>query len=209
MKPIKALLVLAIVLSPALASAQGYYGRGGQGAGYREPGGFHHRMGRITYGGSLGIGFMSDNGNGLSCDNCGNYNPIAVEGDFHIGGFVAPRFALLFEGQFNAQTVHLDQGNGNGDSYVFNSAFMVAGQYWLTPMFWVKGGIGVAHLTVDDAYTSQDIGSGLAVMGAAGFELVSTRFFALDLQGRIISSNYDGISDHITSGTVGIGLNWY
>jgi hypothetical protein len=207
MKPIKSLIILALVLAPAVASAQGYYG--GSPSPYRERGGFHHRMGRIAFGGSLGLGFMNDNGNGLSCDSC-DYSPAAAEADFHLGGFISPRFALLFEGQFNLQTISADNGNGDGNTYAVQSAFMVAGQYWLTPIFWVKGGIGVAHLSVqDDAGDEADVGTGLAVMGAAGVELISTRFWALDLQGRIISGNYDGTDDHITSGTVGVGFNWY
>jgi hypothetical protein len=208
MKPIKSFLVLAIVLLPALASAQGYYGNGG-GAGYRERGGFHHRMGRLAYGGSIGVGGMSDNGGMLSCDNCGNYNPLAVEADFHIGGFITPRFALLFEGQVNGQTVSLDN-SGNGNVYAVQSAAMIAGQYWLLPMVWVKGGIGFANLSYqDDAGGSTPGINGLALMGAVGLELLSTRFLALDLQGRLIEGTYDGTNDHITSGTVGLGLNWY
>jgi len=208
MKPIKSLLVLAIVLSPALASAQGYYGNGG-GAGYRDAHGFHHRMGRLIYGASLGLGGMSDNGNNISCDNC-DYSPLALEGDFHLGGFVGPRFALMFEGQVNAQALHLSNDpSGNGDSYVTQSAAMIAGQYWLTPQLWIKGGIGAAHLSVDNNYYSQELDNGFALMGGVGFELLSTRFFAFDLQGRLISGNYRGIDDHVTSATVGLGINWY
>ena len=205
MKPIKSLIILAIVLAPALASAQGYYA----GNGYRERGGFHHRMGRIAWGGSLGVGFMNDNGSGLSCSNC-DYTPWAGEGDFHIGAFIAPRFALLFEAQVNAQQVSQTTDTTDG-STVYQSAFMVAGQYWLTPILWVKGGIGVAHLSISDDFTggTADIDNGFAIMGAVGVELISGRFFALDLQGRIINGTFGGTDDNITSGTVGIGLNWY
>ena len=47
------------------------------------------------------------------------------------------------------------------------------------------------------------------MMGAAGFELMSARYFAVDLQGRIIEGTYNSLDDHITSGTIGLGLNWY
>jgi hypothetical protein len=50
---------------------------------------------------------------------------------------------------------------------------------------------------------------GLGLLGAAGFELMSARFFALDLQGRLSSGTYNSTNDHITSGTIGLGLNWY
>src|SRR5262249_9062367 len=98
-----------------------------------------------------------------------------------------------------------------GDTTLVQSALMLAGQFWITPQLWIKGGIGLAHLDVQDdfsgTYTPQD--SGLAVLGAVGFELLSARFFAVDLQGRLSEGSYHGIDDHVTSGTIGVGLNWY
>lgn len=204
MKPIKSLLVLALVCIPALASAQGYYGNGRPGT---VEGGFHNRVGRLTFGGSIGLGGMSDNGSAItSCDNC-NYNPLAGEADFHIGGVLTPRFALMFEGQANVQTIHSDARDG--DTVLSQTAAMIAGQFWILPVLWVKGGIGFAHLQVDDSYVTADLGNGLAVMGAVGVELMSARRFALELQGRLTEGTYNSGDDHVTSGTIGIGVNWY
>src|SRR5450432_497362 len=142
MKPIKSLLVLAIMLAPGLVAAQGYYGNG---PGYynqpnRIPGGFHDRTGRLAWGGSLGLGGMHDDGSGIaSCDNCSNAP--AFEADFHLGGMIGPRFALLFEAQANGRTVHSDALNG--DTLFTQTAGMIAGQFWLTPQLWIKGGLGV------------------------------------------------------------------
>jgi len=200
MKTIKTFLILAFVSLPALASAQpGYYGPP---AG--EPG-FHQRAGRLMFGISAGLGFMNDNGQSVDCAGC-NYNPLAGEIDVHIGGMLNNRLAIMFEAQGNIQTIASDQ---LGDTTLTQSAFMGALQYWLTPQLWIKGGLGAAHLTVDDTYygTSQPAGSGLAIMGAVGFELLSGRFFALDLQGRLIDGQYG--SDRITGGTIGLGLNWF
>src|SRR5687767_2581698 len=62
MKPIKTLLVLAILCAaPALASAQRYY-RGRGPAAAPAPGGFHNRTGRLTFGGGIGLGGMWDGG---------------------------------------------------------------------------------------------------------------------------------------------------
>ena len=69
--------------------------------------------------------------------------------------------------------------------------------------------IGFAHLDAQDDYNQYDFGGGAAIMGGIGFELLSARFFAVDLQGRIIEGSYHGLDDHITSGTIGVGLNWY
>lgn len=206
MKPIKSILVLAIMLGvPSLAGAQGYYG-GGYGPA-PIPGGFHHRMGALAWGFSVGIGGMHDNGSGITaCGNC-DYSPVTGEVDGHIGGMLSPRFALLGEFQVNAQTVNSDAFNG--DTVLTQSAIMLAGQYWITPILWVKGGIGVADLQAQDSNYQIDFGEGLAVMGAVGIELMSARRFALDLQGRIIEGTYNSGDDHITSGTVGLGFNWY
>jgi hypothetical protein len=204
MKPIKSLLILAILCAPALASAQRYY-RGG--AGEPIPGGFHNRTGRLTFGVGIGLGGMSDNGSSItSCDNC-NFNPLAGEADFHIGGVISPRFALMFEGQLNIQTIHSDFRNG--DTTLSQGAAMFAAQAWLMPVLWIKGGLGFASLRTDDVFFTADLGSGFAIMGAVGLELMSARNFAFELQGRIIEGTYNSADDHVTSGTIGIGINWY
>jgi len=206
MKPIKSILVLAILLAPGLAGAQGYYG-GGYGPA-PIPGGFHNRLGRLAWGFSVGIGGMHDNGSGITaCDNC-DYNPVAFEADFHLGGFITPRLALLGEFQANGQTVHSDALDG--DTILTQGAIMLAAQYWLTPQLWIKGGLGFADLSASDSVGDNwDFGGGVAIMGAVGFELLSSRRFALDLQARIIEGEYNSSEDHITSGTVGLGFNWY
>jgi hypothetical protein len=212
MKPSKSLLVLAVLLAaPGVAAAQGYYG--GSGPGYygqpqatQLPGGFHNRQGRLAFGGSLGLGGMHDSGSNVTtCGSC-DYNPLAVELDGHIGGFLTPRFALMAEGQINAQTVASDFYD---DTVLSMNSLMIAGQYWVTPQFWIKGGIGLAQLWADNAYEVWDFGTGAAIMGAAGYELLSARNFAIDLQGRIIRGSFNSLDDNVTSGTVGVGLNWY
>jgi hypothetical protein len=207
MKPIKSLLVLAVLAVPGVAGAQGYYGgRGGYAA--PLPGGFHNRTGHLMYGVSLGLGGMHDDGSGVTmCDASCDYDPIAVEADAHLGGMISPRFGLMAEVQLNGQTVHSDYLDG--DTVLTQSTLMVAGQFWLTPQLWVKGGIGLAHLDAQDDYYDYDYGGGAAIMGGLGFELLSARLFAVDLQGRIIEGSYHGLDDHITSATVGIGLNWF
>ncbi len=209
MKPNKSLLVLAVMLVPGLAAAQGYYGGGG--GGYSAPapqlpGGFHNRQGRIAYGGSIGLGGMHDSGSKVTaCGNC-DYNPMAVELDGHIGGFLTPRFALMGEAQLNAQTVASDVY----DSTVLSmNSLMIAGQYWVTPQFWVKGGIGVAQLYASNSYDAWDFGTGGAIMGGGGFELFSARNLAIDLQARIIRGSFNSLNDNVTSGTIGVGINWY
>jgi hypothetical protein len=210
----KTALVLASVLVPAVAAAQpGYYGRPQPQGYYAQPsgvaGGFHDRTGRLAWGASLGLGGMSENGNDVSCSNC-DYSPVAVEGDFHVGGMMSPRLALLLEVQANGQTIDV---RGGVSSSLVQTAVMGAAQYWLSPQLWIKGGIGFAHLSVDssDYYGSvtQPVADGSAIMGSVGYELLSARNFAVDVQGRIIAGNYKGVDEHVSSGSIGIGINWY
>jgi hypothetical protein len=219
MKHTKSLLVLAFVLAPGVAAAQGYYGNGGGGYGggggyYSQPpatqlpGGFHNRQGRLIFGGSLGLGGMHDSGSNVTtCNNC-DYNPIAVELDGHIGGFVMPRLALMAEGQINAQTVAVDPAYGD-DTVISMNTLMIAAQYWVTPQLWIKGGLGVAQLYANNSYDGWDFGTGGAIMGGLGYELMSARNFAVDLQGRLIQGSFNSLNDNVTSGTVGVGINWY
>jgi hypothetical protein len=205
----------AVLLAPAVAAAQPGYRPAPPpppGGYYSQPttvaGGFHDRQGRMALGFSLGLGGMKVGENDVQCSNC-NYDPIAGEFDFHIGGTLSPRFALLFEVQGTAKTV---EENNYGATSLVQAAAMVAGQYWLTPQLWVKGGIGAASLSYsyDDGYASdsQDIDEGMALMGGIGYELLSARNFSIDLQGRLIQGTYDNTPD-VTSGSVGVGFNWY
>ena len=220
MKPIKlALLALAFLfIAPSVADAQ--YRRGGGGGYYQGgapsaqlPGGFWNRQGRLIFGASLGVGHMSDDFGDIECGNC-SYNALSGMGAGHIGGFLGPRFALMGEVQVNIQTV---ERNAGGDTtQLVHAALMIAGQYWILPQLWVKGGIGFANLQLERSYYGDGIvdetsvpENGLALMGAVGFELFSSRSLALDLEGRIINGSFDGIDNRITGATIGLGLSFY
>lgn len=214
MKPTKTLIVLAFLLAPGLAAAQGYYGGGpgyGSPAPSQLPGGFHNRQGRLIFGGNLGLGTMHDNIGDIECTNCSD---ISVQVAGHLGGFIGPRLALMGELQANAQTLEVDAFGGT--ETLVQSALMFAAQYWVTPQFWIKGGIGFANLQVNwSAYgdgivdASSRPENGLALLGAAGFELLSARNFSVDLQGRLINGSYDGIDNSVTGISLGVGLNWF
>lgn len=208
------LLVLASLALPAVAAAQPGYG--GQPGGYysrpaTKPGGFWDREGRLMWGVSVGLGGMSSKDGPIDCPTC-DYNPIAFEIDGHVGGMLSARLALMAELQANVQTVE-EQNYGEGTITLAQGALMFAAQYWIVPKVWIKGGIGFSHLefNYDDYYqtVSDPIDDGGVFMVGAGIELLSGREFALDLQGRYIRGNYDGIDDQISSGTIGIGVNWY
>lgn len=221
MKPTKLLFVLAFMLvAPAVASAQGY-GRGGGGGYYNSqpptyqlPGGFWNRQGRLTFGGSIGLGGMSDRFGDIECTNC-DYNPVSGMVEGHIGGFIGPRLALLGQVQVNGQTVSSNAANGDTTTLV-QSTLMIAAQFWVTPQLWIKGGLGFANLRLERSYYGDGIvdessipENGMAVMGAVGYELLSARFFSIDLHGTLINGAYKGIDNTVTGATIGVGINWF
>ncbi len=214
MQPIKSLLVLGMfavpVLAPTVASAQpnGYYAAPPPNS--QLPGGFHNRAGRLMFGFSLGLGGMSDQGGDIKCDGC-DYNPLSGEVSGHVGGFIGPRFALMGEAQANIQTIASDQFT---DTTLIQSALMIAGQYWITPQLWIKGGVGFANLQLQQSdefgvFAESKPDNGTAIMGAAGFELFSSRYLSVDLQGRVLNGSYKGLDNNITAASIGIGVNWF
>lgn len=200
----KKIVILACLLFPSLAMAQ-YYSAPPPNS--RLPGGFHNRSNSLIFGFSLGLGGMSENGEDIECANC-EYSSLSGQGSIHLGGFIAPRFALMGELQANVQT--LEAGGFEGDATLVQSALMLAGQFWLTPQLWIKGGIGFANLQVQDDYFGDSRPeNGGAIMGAVGFEVFSTRRFAVDIQGRILNASYDSLDSNVTSYSVGVGFNWF
>jgi hypothetical protein len=209
MKPIKILVVLAIITASGLASAQPVY----YAAPPRDPQGFHRRAGHLTWGFSLGLGVMNDNGQRIDCTGC-DVQPLSGYLEGHIGGMLNNRLGLMLEIQGNAQQISgYDPTSLNSSETIRQVLVLGALQYWLTPIVWIKGGIGVANLDVIGDYTQYAISdSGLGLMGGVGVELMSARRFALELQGRVSEGIYkynDGSSDNITTATIGLGFNWY
>jgi hypothetical protein len=172
--------------------------------------GFHDRAGRLMIGFSLGLGGMKIGDDEVTCGSC-DYDPVAGEFDFHIGGMVSPRLGIMFEAQGNVQTI--DESELHSTSLVQTTA-MVAVQYWLTTQLWLKGGIGGASLgyMYDDEFSNeseqQDLAEGGAAMAAIGYELLSARTFSIDAQARMVVGSYRSGED-VSSGSIGVGFNWY
>lgn len=200
------LATLSIAASPNEAAAQPGYYAGPQPAA-QLPGGFHNRQGRLMWGGSFALGGMNDSGGDIECDNC-DYDPLAVGIDAHIGGFVNPRLALMFELQANAQQLS-QEFFVEDDVYLVQSAAMFAAQYWVAPQLYIKGGVGFSHLELSDSDEGFELDNGIALMGAVGFEIFSSRLTAVNLEGRFLNGSYEGADNNITSATVGIGVNFF
>ena len=201
-----AAVMALLALVPGVASARPG-GEPSSGSGYYESNSSGSaiplRRGLIL-GFGLGIGDMSADSGPIDCIGC-SYNPLAGAFDFHIGGMLNPRLALLFELWGALKTL-----DASGTESLVQTMAMVAAQYWLAPRLWIKGGLGAAHLSYsyDDGY-SDPIDDGLGAMGAVGYEILISPRFAIDLQLRLGTGSYEGIAEQIHVGTAGVGFNWY
>lgn len=199
-----------LAAAPMQAAAQpgappppGYGGHGG----YYGPAPYDPTRRGITLGFGVGIGAMDSDSNLTECFDC-DFSPAALAFDVHLGAMLTPTLAIMGEVYWHAQTLDED-----GFNWLNQTMLMGAAQLWLTPQFWIKGGLGVAALTshYDDGYYFEDdtVDTGVAVMGAAGFEILSAPWFAVDLQLRLASGSYEGVDEQVNVGTVGVGFNWY
>jgi hypothetical protein len=144
---------------------------------------------------SLGTGEMQQ----ADCEDCDPLDGVAL--DIHLGGMITPRLALMFDGSAVSHQL--------GDGALTQAVDTVALQYWVTPRLWIKGGVGVAQMSVsdEDGETVEESETGRGALAAIGYELVQSRTFALDLQARVAAGEYSDVT--ITNGSVLLGFNWY
>ena len=158
----------------------------------------------LTLGASMGVGTMD-----AECLDCQG-NPLAGAFSMHIGAMVSPRLALVVD--ISGSFQQLDE---LATVTVGQYMAVLAGQYWVTPKLWIKGGIGASHvsLTYDDGFGPVDepVADGGALMGAIGYEIVTGPRFAIDLQARMGVGTYEVASgsETLQSGIVGVGFSWF
>lgn len=145
---------------------------------------------------SLGAGVLT-NDNCVDCDSLEG-----VAGEFHVGWMLTPQLALLLEGY---GVSHTDEFNT-----LSQTMGAIAAQYWLTPKFWLKGGLGSGHMSLTnnrgvEIATSEE---GAGIMLAAGYEVFQTHSLAVDLSLRTAAVSYEE-SDTVTQTAATIGVNWY
>lgn len=127
--------------------------------------------------------------------------------EVHIGGMLSPRFALL--GEVWGVVHHSDEDNiaFNGETTLTHNIYVLAAQYWISPRFWIKGGIGRASYTLEDDIGVYEEEAGRAIMGGLGYELSHSRTFAIDIQLRFGVAEYE--QGELQNGAVAVGINWY
>jgi hypothetical protein len=188
------LAVTTIVSVPAVASAQGT----------SEPPP-HPRQG--VFG---GFGLHAGN---LSCegDNCNDFFK-AGGANAHVGWGFNGKLGLVFD---------LWGMTAKENDVTISQGFATIGvRYWVVPILWVQGGIGGAQASIkyDGPFgiTFEDHTDGAAgVVGAVGIEVIKSKSFALDVQGRIGYGFYgdndeDGEPDNTgRSASLGVGFTWF
>jgi hypothetical protein len=151
----------------------------------------------LVAGVSLGFG-------GLSADQCGSDcgGGFSLEG--HLGGMIDPRLALMFDGWA------VFHSNSDQASTTTSAIYSGALQLWITPMVWIKGGLGIGDTHISDALGRLGQATAFALMGAVGVELVRTGPFVLDLQGRLGHSFFsDADGGAVTNYAFLLGFNYY
>jgi hypothetical protein len=168
------------------------------------PGPYFDRRG-IVLGFNLGLGFLDvDKQICTPCDP----SPFAANASGHLGVMLNPRLALL--GGLGFTGISLDRF---GVNTLLQSTLSGALQYWAAPQVWLRAGLGISGLTLqyDDgyAYADEDLDAGLSLLGAVGYEVFSTPYFAVDLQLSVSLSRYADIDRSVNSGLISAGFSWY
>lgn len=133
----------------------------------------------------------------ITCDGCDSLSGFGF--DFHTGYPLSGELALVAEGYGVA---HPEKG-----ATLTNFILAGAVQYWPGDRFWVKGGVGAGQLDVSDGNSRLVSDTALAMMAAAGYEVVQRGTFTVDLQGRFGNTRFDGGAVNMMSAHVGV--NWY
>ena len=105
-----------------------------------------------------------------------------------------------------------------GNTRINQSMYLLAMQHWLTSRLWLKAGLGFSTVGTrrpvqDDSDDVEHLNNGIAVVGAAGFEVLQAGVYALDVQFRVGSGLYPRNSNNnggvLTTGVVAVGNTWH
>jgi len=179
--------------TPAFAQGQGYQQQPPPPSGYAPAaaqGPFGHHSGVMV---GVGIGMGS-----VSCDGC-ETSEIEVAFDFHLGGFVSPQLAIMW-----------DYGglvDSEGDLTAVLASHTAAAQYWVAPKVWIKGGLGVAQAYVSFGSES-DSEFGVAGLVGGGYDIMQSNNFVLDVSARLSFLDFDELNTNLTMITGIIGARW-
>lgn len=153
-------------------------------------------------------GFALHAGN-ISCegDNCGDFRE-AGGFDGHVGYLFNDKLGLHFD-------LWLMSSSQNDVTLTFSSA-TVGVRYWVVPIIWLQGGLGVGHANwryqgiIDFEANSDDVP---VLQLGAGVELIRSKRWAMDLEGKIAwGSSTDDDGNRDSTGRMvgaGVGFTWF
>jgi hypothetical protein len=152
----------------------------------------------LAIGIELGGGHMECQG--VGCEGVTESGGASV----NIGAMLMPNLAIMVDAWMMA---HRD------DRLTLTHGIATIGpQLWVGP-FWVRGGVGVARASFNyDAgivEISDETETVPAAMAAIGFEVISTRDFALDLRLRGGTGFFHDGDTEVRNLSLGLGANWY
>ncbi len=153
-------------------------------------------------------GFALHGGN-ISCEgaNCGDFRE-AGGADGHAGYLFSDKLALHFDLWV--------MGSKQNDFTLSFSSATVGVRYWVMPIIFVQGGVGVGHATLryDGLFEAQNDSDDVPVIQlGAGIELIRSKRWAMDLEAKVAwgsSTNDDG--DRDSTGRMvgaGVGFTWF
>jgi hypothetical protein len=148
----------------------------------------------------LGLGAGEISCSGPGCEGVTEAGSL----DLQLGRMLRPRLRALFEiwGMAHSE-----------DDIKVNQTLVTAGlQTWILRRLWVRGGVGLARaaFSYDGSLADSEEDEAQTVFGLAGgigFEILSRRTLALDLELRGGTGFYEDKRAH--NGALTIGLTWY
>jgi len=144
----------------------------------------------LIVGGGIGGGSMT-------CDGCNSTSGFA--GQFHIGGMLTEKVALVLDGSGITR---------EEDGATLTSGVSVAAvQYFVSPRVWIKGGVGAGILQASVEKLSVTSDPGLAFAGGIGVDLLQKQKFTIDLQARFTTASIEG--DRYNNFFALVGFNFY
>ena len=150
--------------------------------------------GGIFVGTEIGMGW-------ITCNECKTRTGLAA--GFHAGWMLSDRFALVLDG---ASILH--PAGADGDLTQLTSAIGgIGARYFAGERVWVQAVLGKGSLDTPLSGAFGQWDDAVALMGAAGFEIVQKRIFVLDLSARI--GTFRPEDGRVINFSLALGLNLY
>jgi hypothetical protein len=163
------------------------------------PGGDGGLARRGVFGG-LGLGFGEMT---ADCEGCGDALE-SVSFAFDVGYRFNPRLGLVLDGWGLGHP----EKTPYGDLTLVHAIVTIGIKYWLSPMLWIKAGVGEAQLSLHfEGEVESESKTEPAAMFAGGYEMLHSPGFSLDLELRAGTGFFEEGSVHNVA--LALSVNWH